>query len=174
MFAVELVVMLAVVPNRRRWLLDHPIELVVVLLTPPFLPAGLQSIRAIRLLRLLRLLKLAKLSSSVFSAKGLKYASFLALLVAVAGGAVFKAFEAGHQHVTTWDGIFWAVTTMTTLGCQFDATTLGAQITAIVIMVLGICYVAMLTGAAAQRFLSGPDSGAQPQDQTQLDLDFEA
>jgi hypothetical protein len=34
----ELVVILAVVPNRLRWLAAHPLELLVVVLTPPFLP----------------------------------------------------------------------------------------------------------------------------------------
>jgi voltage-gated potassium channel len=34
-FLTELVVMLAVVPNRRAWLRGHPVEVIVVLLTPP-------------------------------------------------------------------------------------------------------------------------------------------
>ena len=51
--------MLALVPDRRKYLEHHPIDLVVVFLTPPVLPASLQALRAIRLLRLLRLLKLA-------------------------------------------------------------------------------------------------------------------
>ncbi len=38
-FAVELVVMLAVVPDKWRWLRSHPLEVVIVLLTPPFLPS---------------------------------------------------------------------------------------------------------------------------------------
>ena len=37
-FAVELVVMLAVVPDRWLWLRTHPLEVIVVLLTPPFAP----------------------------------------------------------------------------------------------------------------------------------------
>jgi len=54
-FAVELIVMLAVVPDRWRWLRTHPLEVVIVVLTPPFLPASLQALRALRVLRLLRL-----------------------------------------------------------------------------------------------------------------------
>lgn len=38
-FAAELVTMLVVVQNRSRWLRRHPLEVVIVLLTPPFLPA---------------------------------------------------------------------------------------------------------------------------------------
>src|SRR5919205_318114 len=52
-FLVELVVMLAVVPDRLTWLRKHPLEVVVVILTPPILPAALGSLRALRLLRVL-------------------------------------------------------------------------------------------------------------------------
>ena len=50
-FASELATMLAVVPRRRTWLREHPLEVVIVLLTPPFLPASLQAARLLRLAR---------------------------------------------------------------------------------------------------------------------------
>jgi voltage-gated potassium channel len=152
-FAIELLVMLALVPDRKKYLRHHPVELVVVFLTPPVLPPGLQSLRAIRLLRLLRLLKLAQLSNRVFSNQGLQYAALLTLLAAVAGGSVFGAFEAKNQDLTEWEGVYWAFTAMTTLGSEYTATTIGGQITAVVILLVGISFVAMLTGAIAQRFL---------------------
>jgi len=49
-FLIEVVVMLIVVPDRKRWLREHPIELVIVVLTPPVLPPGLQGLRVVRLL----------------------------------------------------------------------------------------------------------------------------
>jgi hypothetical protein len=52
--------MLAVVPHRAAWIRTHPVEVAVVILTPPFLPAALASLRILRLLRLMRLLRLAK------------------------------------------------------------------------------------------------------------------
>jgi len=152
-FAVELVVMLILVPNRGKYLRHHPVELIVVFLTPPVLPPGLQSLRVIRLLRLLRLLKLAQLSNRVFSNQGLQYAALLTLLAAVAGGSVFRAFEASHQHLSEWQSIYWAFTAMTTVGSEYSATTLGGQITEVVILLVGISFIAMLTGAIAQRFL---------------------
>lgn len=157
-FAVEFVVMLALVPDRRKYLRHHPVEIIVVFLTPPVLPPGLQSLRAIRLLRLLRLLKLAQLSNRVFSNEGLQYAALLTLLAAVAGGSVFRAFEAHNQHLSEWDGIYWAFTSMTTLGSEYSATTVGSQITEVVILLVGISFIAMLTGAIAQRFLKPKDS----------------
>lgn len=36
-FVLEVVVMLRVVGDRGRWLRDHPLDVAIVLLTPPFL-----------------------------------------------------------------------------------------------------------------------------------------
>lgn len=165
-FAIEFVVMLILVPDRKKYLRHHPVEIIVVFLTPPVLPPGLQALRVIRLLRLLRLLKLAQLSNRAFSNEGLQYAALLTLLTTVAGGSVFRAFEAKNQHLTEWDGIFWAFTSMTTVGSEFSATTIGGQITEVVILLVGLSFVAMLTGAIAQRFLS-PNQNAQSQSQSQ-------
>jgi voltage-gated potassium channel len=153
-FLVELVVMLMVVPDRWTWLKHHPLDLVIVVLTPPILPAGLQSLRALRLLRLLRLFRLAQLSRQVFSLQGLRYAALLSLLTVVGGGAVFGAFEKHAQHLTFWQTTYWAITTMTTLGSNIYPTTVGGQIVSTVIMLIGISFVALLTGAIAQRFLA--------------------
>lgn len=160
-FALELLVMLALVPDRMKYLRHHPLELVVVILTPPLLPAGLQSMRVIRLLRLLRLLKLAQLSRRLFSTQGLQYAGLMTLVTAVAGGSLFRAFERGHQALTEWDAIYWAVSSMTTLGSKWEPTTVGSEITAVVVQLVGIAFMAMLTGAIAHRFLS-PDPADPP------------
>jgi voltage-gated potassium channel len=92
-FTAEAIVMLAVVPDRRAWLRGHLLEIAIVVLTPPFGPAALQSARALRLLRLLRLLALGKLMSRVLSPQGLRSAAFLTLLIVLAGAAGFTAVE---------------------------------------------------------------------------------
>jgi voltage-gated potassium channel len=153
-FLIELVVMLAVVPDRRKWLRHHPLDPFIVFFTPPVLPAGLQGLRVLRLLRLVRLLRLAQLSREVFSLEGLRYSMLLAVLTAIGGGALFVAFEKGSQHLDAWDGIYWAVTTMTTLGSNIYPTTTGGEVVSTVILIIGIGFVALLTGAFAQRFLS--------------------
>jgi len=136
--------------SQRRRLRHHPLDLIVVVLTPPILPAGLQSLRVLRLLRLLRL---AQLSRQAFSLEGLHYAALLAVLTAVTGGALFVGFEKENQDLNAWDGIYRAVTSMTTLGSDVYPTTTGGEIVSVVIVIVGICFVAMLTGAIAQRFL---------------------
>jgi voltage-gated potassium channel len=156
-FAIELIVMLVVVPDKWRWLRSHPLEVVIVLLTPPFLPSSLQALRALRVLRLLRLLRLAQLARRTFSLDGLRYAALLAVLAAVAGGYAYSAAETGRDSPpSVWDGVWWATTTMTTVGYgdEYPTTTLG-RVYAIGLMLVGIGFIAILTGAIAERFLSG-------------------
>jgi voltage-gated potassium channel len=149
-FAAELVTMLWVVPDRWRWLLRNPIDVMIVVLTPPVLPAGLQWLRV---LRLIRLLKLVQLSRRVFSFQGLRNAAVLALLTVIGGGAAFAASQKG-QDLDLWDGIWWAVSTMTTVGSDIQPENTGGRIIAMFVMVVGIGFVALLTGAIAERFLA--------------------
>jgi voltage-gated potassium channel len=157
-FAVELVVMLAVVPDRGAWLLRNPLDLFLVVFTPPVLPPGLQGLRVLRLLRLLRLAPITRISREVFTQRGLHYAAVLALLTAVGGGALFDALEKNKEHLSTWDGIYWALTTMTTLGSNIQPSDTGSQIIATVLVLVGLGFIALLTGAIAQRFF-GPEIG---------------
>jgi voltage-gated potassium channel len=157
-FLFELVVMLAVVPDRGAWLRHHPLDLFLVVFTPPVLPPGLQGLRVLRLLRLLRLLSLTRLTREIFTLKGLHYAALVALLTVVGGGALFDSLEQNQEHLSTWDGIYWAMTTMTTLGSNIQPTDTGGQIVATVLVLVGLGFIALLTGAIAQRFF-GPELG---------------
>jgi len=150
-FLAEVVVMLRVVPDRKRWVRENPIAVVVTALTPPFLEV-LAPVRMLRLLRVLRLVRLAPLMHRVFSLEGLRYAAILAAVTVLAGGAAFAAVE---PHQTTGEGIYWAITTMTTVGYgDLSPTTSEGKMLAAVVMLVGIGFVAILTGAVAERFLA--------------------
>jgi voltage-gated potassium channel len=161
-FAANLVVMLAVVPDRRRWLVDNPMDVLIVLLTPPFLPATMKLARVLPIVRLLWLMVIARRLRNVFSLQGLRYAALIVFTVVVGGGVVFVAVEPG-QNLSTWDGLWWAAETVTTVayGDIYPTTPLG-RIVATVVMTTGIGFVALLTGALAQRFLYGRSEGVDP------------
>ena len=149
-FLAEMVALLAVVPDRWRWLRSHPLEVAIVVLTPPFMPSSLQAFRALRLLRLIRAVRIAR---RLFSLEGLRYSAILAALTALGGGAAFASAEG--ERLSTWDGVWWAVATMTTVGYGdiYPETETG-RVIAILIMLVGIGFLAVLTGAVAERFLS--------------------
>jgi voltage-gated potassium channel len=155
-FVAEAIVMLSVVPDRGAWLTKYPLDVAIVLFTAPLLPATLQAARVLRLVRILRLARLARSARAIFSLEGLKFAAVLSLVTLFGGGAGFVAFEShpGH-HLSLWDGVWWAATTMTTVGYgDIYPTTVGGRIVALVVMTIGIGFIALLTGAIAQRFLS--------------------
>ena len=159
-FAANLGVMLAVVPDRRRWLLDNPLDVLIVMLTPPFFPATMKIARVLPVVRLVWLLLLARRVRGLFSLGGLRYAALLVFTVVAGGGVVFVAVEPGQQ-LSTWDGLWWATETVTTVayGDIYPTTVLG-RIVATVVMTTGIGFVALLTGALAQRFLHSGSEGA--------------
>jgi voltage-gated potassium channel len=165
-FAANLVIMLAVVPNRRRWLVHNPLDLLIVVLTPPFLPVTLKLARVLPVVRLLWLVIIAHRLRNVFSLQGLRYAALILFTIVVVGGVVFVAVEPG-QHLSTWDGLWWAIQTVTTVtyGDIYPTTVLG-RIVATVVMTAGIGFVALLTGALAQRFLYGASEGAASEEGT--------
>lgn len=163
-FLSEIVVMLAVVPDRRRWLTAHVVDVAIVVLTPPFAAELLQSARLLRLLRLVRLLRLAVLARSLFTLAGVRYAAVLALLTAITGAQAFATVE----KVPAGEALYWAMATMTSVGYG-DVTphTGTGRAIAVAVMVVGIAFVAVLTGAIAQRFIE-PEDDPTPMDQREL------
>jgi voltage-gated potassium channel len=152
-FLAEAITMVSVVDRPSGWVRDHPLEVAILVLTPPFLPASLQAARVFRLLRVLRLLRAAVLARRLLSTEGVRDAAVLAFVTVIAGGAAFAAIEKS-QHLSSWDGVWWAITTVTTVGYgDVVPHTTGGRVLGIVVMLVGIGFVAILTAAAASRFM---------------------
>lgn len=149
-FVAEAIVMLRVVSDRGAWLRDHPLEVIVIVFSFPLLSSAFAAIRVLRVLRLVRLLRLAKLARVAFSMTGLRYVTLLAVLTVIAGGEAFSQLEGKSLA----DGFYWAITTMTTVGYgDLSPKTDSGKILAVAVMLVGIGFVAVLTGAVAQRFI---------------------
>jgi voltage-gated potassium channel len=153
-FASEVVVMLWVSPRKRTWLRAHLVDVLVTVLTPPFAPAAWQAGRFFRVARLFRLVRAFSLRH-LLSLDGIRYAALIAVGTVVLGGATVASIET-NQQMTTWDGIWWAATTVTTVGYgDFEIETDAGRIIAMMIMLVGIGFVALLTAFIADRFIQG-------------------
>lgn len=141
--------MFAITPNRGRYLLTHPLDVTIVVLTPPFLLSAVQGVRLLRFLRVFRLLRLAPLARVVFSLEGVKATGGLALLTAIAGGAGF----ATEEGISFGNGVYWAISTMTTVGSDIRPETTEGKIIAVIVSLVGIGTATLVIGAVAQRFL---------------------
>jgi voltage-gated potassium channel len=161
-FLAEAVIMLAVVPKRWLWVRQHPLEVVIIVLTPPVVPPALQFLRILRLLRPLRLVGALRLRR-VLSLEGVRDAAVLAGILILAGGAVFSEVEPG---LNIWDGLWWAMVTVSTVGYgDITPTGAGGQITAIILMFVGVGFVALLTAFVADRFIRSDEEGFGRQDE---------
>ena len=93
------------------------------------------------------------LARRVFSTEGVRDAAVLTLFAILGGGAAFAAVEK-QDDISAWDGIWWAIQTVTTVGYgDTPVTTDAGRVIAICLMITGIGLVAVLTAAAAERFV---------------------
>lgn len=162
-FLVEFAAIIVLAKDWRSWLRAYPLAPALIVLTPPFAPAGLQTLRLFRLLRLIRVARGAQLVSKLLTLDGLKFVVALAVFLVIGGGAIFAGVEShvGH-HVSAWDGIWWALGTVTTEGSNVEVTTAVGRVIGIVLMLTGIGVFSIMTGAIAQHFLASTHvNGAQ-------------
>jgi Ion channel len=103
------------VPDRGRWLRDHPLDLAIVIFTAA-LPSGpAASCAPVPPARAAGLVKAGVLAGRVFSTEGVRDAAVLTLIAVLGGGAAFAHFE-NDQDLSAWAGVWWAITTVTTVG----------------------------------------------------------
>lgn len=148
-FAVDIGFGLMRSDNRRKYLRQHPLEVASVLL--PFL-------RPLRLLRVISFAGLAIQKVAIgrqftITIKVALTALFVAYISAIqitiiersANGSNIKTFE---------DGLWWAITTVTTVGYgdRFPTTNEGRAL-AVLLMITGISLIGVITASVASWFV---------------------
>jgi voltage-gated potassium channel len=165
-FAVELVAILIVAERKRAALRAHWLDAVVVVTTIPLFSQWLASLRFARFARLLRFLRATAVVSRAIQAE--RRLASPQLFRAAALFTVFAVFVAGGAAATLdsgdfksyWDGIWWAVVTVTTVGYgDIYPTSVAGRIIAILLMMLGIGFLSVLTATIATRFIQ-TDTGS--------------
>ena len=148
-FASDLLYGLSTAKNKKSFLLKHPIDIAAVLL--PFL-------RPLRLLRVisfggLALQKVAMGRQFAITLKVFITSIFIAYVAAVQITISERAIE-GSNIKNFGDGIWWAITTVTTVGYgdKFP-TTMEGKFLAVGLMIVGISLMGVITASVAAWFV---------------------
>jgi voltage-gated potassium channel len=173
-FAFDYLVRLVLAPDRRRYVRREWPNLLIVLL--PFL----RPLRVVRSTRALRILRLSRLSA-VLGEVGqegkrllvrhhLHYALLIIMIVVLGSASLGLLVEEGHGGPidSFGDALWWAVSTVTTVGYGdvFPTTAAGRGIS-VFLMVAGITLFGLLTANIAAIFIER--SGEQQGDPTHRD-----
>jgi len=135
----------------------HWLDVAIVVLTIPLLGKALAWLRLARFIRLARfgviVGRALQAERRLTSGDSLRVASILTVTAVCIAGAAQAAFASG-DFTTLWDGIWWAVTTTTTVGYgDLYPTTVHGRIIGMVLMFVGIGFLSLLTASIASRFV---------------------
>jgi voltage-gated potassium channel len=148
-FALDLVYGLATSKNTKKYLRSHPLEIAAVLL--PFL-------RPLRLMRVISIGGLAIQKVAIGRQLGITIKVFLtSIFVAYISAVQITIIERGVEgsNIKNFgDGIWWAVTTVTTVGYgdRYPTTTEGRFVAAAT-MIMGISLMGVITASVAAWFI---------------------
>ncbi|MBS9532563.1 potassium channel family protein [Mycobacterium sp. M1] len=159
-FAIDYGARLWLAPNRRRWFVRHLLDLAVVAL--PLL----QPLRVVRLIILVGALQ-KTIGNAIHGRVTIYTLASAALVIYVASLAELQVERHDpHATINTFGkALFWAITTVTTVGYGFEhPTTPTGRLIAALLMIGGISLVGMVTATVASWIVrrAGAQGSAQP------------
>lgn len=170
-FAAELVYVARHASSARAFVRERWLDIAIVLLSPPFiLPAEVASLRVLRILRVVRLLavvgRLQRGSGRALGRQGIAYIGVLGAFFVFIGGVSIHELEPDRAP-TVWDGMWWAVVTLTTVGYgDISPATFEGRVLAAFLMVCGLAVIGALAGSVGALFLG---SDGKPSEDRRLD-----
>jgi voltage-gated potassium channel len=155
-FAVELAAVLVVAQRKRAALRAHWLDVAIVVLTIPLLGKAFAWLRLARFFRLARfgviVARALQAERRLTSGDSLRIASILTVTAIIVAGAA--QHSASSDFDTLWDGVWWAIETVTTVGYgDIYPTTVQGRLIGLALMFVGIGFLSLLTAAIASRFV---------------------
>jgi voltage-gated potassium channel len=156
-FAIELAAVLVVASRKKAALRAHWLDVAIVVLTIPLLSKALAWLRLARFIRLARfgviVGRALQAESRLTSGDSLRIAALLTVTAIVVGGAAQHTVASG-EFASLWDGVWWAVVTVTTVGYgDLYPKSVGGRLVGMALMFVGIGFLSLLTAAVASRFV---------------------
>ncbi|MCK5890521.1 MAG: ion channel [Aeromicrobium sp.] len=143
-FGLDVLLRLSLATDRRRWLKQHPIDVLAV---------ALPVLRPLQLLRVLALITTLNrfASTNLRGRVGLYLGGSIVVLTFVSAVAVLDAERGSDGTIQTFgDALWWAFATLTTVGYGdvFPVTTTG-RVVAVALMMSGIAALGVVTASIA-------------------------
>jgi voltage-gated potassium channel len=165
-FCAEYLGKLALTANWRVQVRKSWFDLLIIVLSPPFLvPQALQGARAVRAIRILRLLRFVR--AAAVAAMGLRLAGDVlqhqkfhyvalttAVIVGLGAGGIYAVESGVNDHVQSiGDALWWAVVTTTTVGYgDVSPVTPEGRLIAVGLMIVGIGFIGVFTATLTSFF----------------------
>jgi voltage-gated potassium channel len=157
-FVIEFVTLISVTKDKKQYVKTNWLNLAIIVLSPP-LPLkafkGFEGLRIIRVLRVLRVFVVLSRGTKGFkkfyAKNSFNYIIYLTVILIFICGFIFSIFEKGKS---LFDGIWWAIETVSTVGYgDIAPITTGGRAIGIILIFLGIGFMSMLTAAISAYFV---------------------
>jgi voltage-gated potassium channel len=164
-FVVEFVSITLKAERKKAALRAHWLDAILVIVTVPTYGAFLSSLRLIRLARLVRagviVARALKGERSLTSATTFRFVALITVLMVVVAGSAQATFDS-HDFPSVWDGFWWAIVTVTTVGYgDLYPTTVVGRLIGVFVMLVGVGFVSVLTATIVSQFVETDTSSAE-------------
>lgn len=157
-FVIEYIAEISVSTDKKKYAKQNWLNLAIIILSPPLPMKALQGFQALRIIRVLRVLRVFVVLSrgtkgfkKFYSNNSVNYVIYLTVILIFVCGFIFSIFENGKS---MFDGIWWAVETVSTVGYgDIAPLTTAGRILGIVLIFLGIGFMSILTAAISAYFV---------------------
>ncbi len=158
-FLFEYLLLVSLYSDKMAYTRKNWFNVLVIIITPPVVvPSSFASVRALRALRALRFLRVmisvnrgVKPVFDTLTRNSFHHVTLITAIIITISGIIFAWLE----NRGAIEGIWWAITTVTTVGYgDLYPSSIYGRFFAVFLMVIGIAFVSMLTGNIASYFVA--------------------